>query len=170
MTQIKDYNLVFQTAIAPALNIVPFQNIILDYGWRRVSSEEMRFEQRQATLWLAQNAYQEYLQEAHLAIAMAGTATEQFVGLGKPAITMFGDGPQWTFAFMEAQHRLLGCSVLCKRTPTEVVDAIKSLLDSPQRLQAIFDNGRVRMGNPGAARRIAHHLKTILTVSDTFVS
>ncbi len=170
MTQIKDYNLVFQTAIAPALNIVPFQNIILDYGWRSVSSGEMRFEQRQATLWLAQNAYQEYLQEAHLAIAMAGTATEQFVGLGKPAITMFGDGPQCTFAFMEAQHRLLGCSVLCKRTPTEVVDAIKSLLDSPQRLQAIFDNGRVRMGNPGAARRIADRLKTILTVSDTFVS
>lgn len=162
ITHIKDYNLIFDSAIAPALDIAPFQKIILDRGWQQSSSDKMRFEQRQATLWLAQNAYEEYLQQSHLAIAMAGTATEQFVGLGKPAMTMFGDGPQCTFAFMEAQNRLLGCSVLLQTTPTGVVAAIRSLLDSPQRLQAIFDNGRVRMGNPGAARRIAHHLKNTL--------
>ena len=166
MTHIKDYNLIFYSAIAPALDITPFREIILDRGWQQSSSQKMRFEQRQATLWLAQNAYEEYLQTSHLGIAMAGTATEQFVGLGKPVITMFGNGPQCTFAFMEAQNRLLGCSVLLQTKPTGVVNAIEALLDSPQRLRAIFDNGRVRMGNPGAARRIARHLKTIITVSE----
>lgn len=165
ITHIKEYNLIFYSAIAPALEIAPFQKIVLDRGWRQLSSHKMEFEG--ATLWLAQNAYEEYLQTSHLAIAMAGTATEQFVGLGKPAITMFGDGPQCTFAFIEAQNRLLGCSVLLQRNSTGVVAAIESLLNSPQRLREIFDNGRVRMGNPGAARRIAHHLKTILTASDT---
>lgn len=167
VTHIKEYNLIFLAAIAPALDIAPFQQMVLDRGWHKKSLDKMRFEQRQATLWLAQNAYEEYLQQSDLAIAMAGTATEQVVGLGKPAITIVGNGPQCTFAFMEAQNRLLGCSVLLQTTPTGVVDAIKSLLDSPQRLQAIFDNGRVRMGNPGAARRIARHLKTMLIASET---
>ena len=166
VTQIKEYNLVFYAAIAPALEIEPFRQTLLDRGWHQISASKMRFEQRQATLWLAQNAYEEYLQTSHLGIAMAGTATEQFVGLGKPVITMFGNGPQCTFAFMEAQNRLLGCSVLLQTKPTGVVNAIEALLDSPQRLRAIFDNGRVRMGNPGAARRIARHLKTIITVSE----
>jgi len=39
---------------------------------------------------------------------MAGTATEQFVGLGKPAIAIPGIGPQFTAAFAEAQSRHLG--------------------------------------------------------------
>ncbi|AKV71223.1 hypothetical protein VL20_6511 [Microcystis panniformis FACHB-1757] len=43
---------------------------------------------------------------------MAGTATEQLVGLGKPAITIAGSGPQFTPHFAKLQQRLLGCSIL----------------------------------------------------------
>jgi uncharacterized protein (TIGR03492 family) len=170
IAELTESNLIFYTAIACTLDLTLLQQYLRDRGWQlaentAVSSFQlnpMRFQQRKATLWLAQNAYEEYSQKADLAIAMAGTATEQFVGLGKPAITMPGEGPQCTFAFMEAQSRLLGCSVLLRETPTEVIQAIKSLLDYPATLQAIADNGKARMGNSGAAQRIAEHLSTTL--------
>lgn len=44
-------------------------------------------------------------------LAMAGTATEQLVGLGKPVFAVPGQGPQFNFRFAEAQQRLLGPSV-----------------------------------------------------------
>lgn len=165
MKQLREYNLTFYAAIAPSLEITPFQESLLANGCQLQSISDsnfkMTFGQRQATLWLAQNAYEAYLQSANIAIAMAGTATEQFVGLGKPAIIMSGEGPQCTSAFIEAQSRLLGCSVL-QETPNTVVSAIRSLLNSPHQLSAIAKNGSARMGNPGAAQRIAHHLKTTL--------
>ena len=160
----KEYRLIFYAAIAPALEMSFFQESLIAHGWQTElsTSEKVIFHQRQATLWLAQNAYQKYLQESYLAIAMAGTATEQFVGLGKPAVIMPGEGPQCTLAFMEAQSRLLGCSVLLRETPAQVVAAIESLLDRPQKLEKIAQNGKARMGNPGAATRIAEHLTTHL--------
>ncbi len=86
---------------------------------------------------------------------MAGTATEQFVGLGKPAIGIPGNGPQFTPAFAEAYTRLLGPSFILVDRPTRVADVVQSLLRDPDRLQLIAKNGRHRLGEPGAASRIA---------------
>ena len=44
---------------------------------------------------------------------MAGTASEQAIGLGKPVIQIEGKGPQFTKSFAEAQRRLLGKYVFC---------------------------------------------------------
>lgn len=163
IAELPSSNLIFYAAIAPALKLNLFQQSLKENGWQlEAESGQKQYRQGKATLWLGQNAYETYLQKADIAIAMAGTATEQFVGLGKPAITMPGTGPQCTFAFMEAQSRLLGCSVLLQETPMQVGKQIKSLLNSPELLQAIADNGKARMGYPGAAQRIAHHLQTTL--------
>ena len=56
---------------------------------------------------------------------MAGTATEQFVGLGKPAIAIPGNGPQFTPAFAEAQSRLLGGSLILVKRPSQVGAAVE---------------------------------------------
>jgi uncharacterized protein (TIGR03492 family) len=175
IAELTEFKLIFLTAIAPAIDLTLLQQSLIVCGWQleaTINQEQnktaasdlvkMRFQQGKATLWLAQNAYEEYSQTANLAIAMAGTATEQFVGLGKPVITMPGSGPQCTFAFMEAQNRLLGGSILLRETPTQVVQAIKLLLNSPKLLQAIADNGKARIGNSGASQRIAAHLQTTL--------
>jgi uncharacterized protein (TIGR03492 family) len=185
IAELTEFNLILYTAIAPSIDLTLLQQSLIVCGWELeetlnkeqnqtavscpfpVSSEvavpiEVRFRRGKATLWLAQNAYEEYSRAANLAIAMAGTATEQFVGLGKPVITMPGSGPQCTFAFMEAQSRLLGYSILLRETPTQVLQAVKLLLDSPELLQAIADNGKARMGNSGASQRIAAHLQTTL--------
>ena len=96
-----------------------------------------------------------------MAIATAGTATEQFVGLGKPVITIPGNGPQFTLTFALNQTRLLGPSVIMVKSPELVADTMVSLLNDAQRLELIAANGRQRMGLPGASARIAHCLRSI---------
>jgi len=118
-------------------------------------SDTLTFTQKNALVVLTQHAYNDCLHLAEVAIAMAGTATEQFVGLGKPAITIPGKGPQFNYAFAEAQSRHLGASVIIVEQPTQVADAVKSLLSDSDRLKVIAENGFRRMGKPGAARRIA---------------
>lgn len=166
LTKMTQYKLSFEAAIAPGIDINQLVEKLLAAGWeKQAHSQKMLFAYQEANLWLRQNAYESCLEEADIAIAMAGTATEQFVGLGKPAITMSGTGAQCTPAFMEAQSRLLGCSILWVQHPDEVADAIEHLLSSPALQQQIYDNGRARMGTPGAAARIARHLKTTLLKS-----
>ncbi|MEM9771376.1 MAG: lipid-A-disaccharide synthase-related protein [Cyanobacteria bacterium P01_D01_bin.73] len=101
--------------------------------------------------------YQQAL-DTHLGLAMAGTATEQLVGLGRPVITLAGQGPQFTPAFAEAQTRLLGPSIFLAEDTKDGVDKVRSLLQNPQQWSAIARNGRDRLGVPGAANRIAKHL------------
>jgi uncharacterized protein (TIGR03492 family) len=122
----------------------------------------LTFKQKNAYFILSQNAYNDCLHLGDMAIAMAGTATEQFVGLGKPAITIPGGGPQFTYAFAEAQSRLLGASVILVEEPVEVASAVRSLLSNPDTLQAIAENGIRRMGKPGASQRIAEYLMELL--------
>jgi len=166
--------LLFLAAIAPSLNNKAFQDQLSAQGWQLVASDNLSmqnqnddkvfWQKEDATLCLTQNSYGVCLQQADFAIAMAGTATEQFVGLGKPAIIMPGEGPQCTYAFIEAQTRLLGCSVTLVHNPQEVGKAISDLLNDPQKLPEISRNGKIRMGSPGAAKRIALKLQETLFI------
>ena len=188
-----DRKLLFLAAISPELNLEALRPIVESFGWRQEgeirtqrregsilrppvsSAEEIRkespnlqlpltFVQRNATMILSQQSFNDYLYEADLAIAMAGTATEQFVGLGKPAIAIPGSGPQFTPAFAEAQSRLLGPSLILVKHPAEVADAVQFLFRDPDRLQLIADNGLRRMGEPGASARIAEYLLDRLVI------
>ena len=164
--------ILFFGAIAPGLKLEPFAQYLLTQSWQQISSDSMKtyiqdegaitFTKQNATLWLTQNAYRECLTIADIAIAMAGTATEQFVGLGKPVITMPGKGPQFTYAFAEAQTRLLGCSVILVEQLEKVNNTMKAILDNPEQRQHIAVNGKQRMGNAGAAFRIAQNLREII--------
>ena len=165
-----DRRIVFLGAIAPGLELDPLQKELDTYGWRiqpgSLSSgvhpiddpEAIVFGQSNGTLVLSQNTFAQCLRQADFALAMAGTATEQFVGLGKPAIALPGRGPQFTPAFAEAQSRHLGSSLILVKHPDRVADTIGQILRDPDRLQLIADNGRRRMGTPGASRRIAECL------------
>lgn len=160
------HSLLFLGAIAPGLAFEPLKTVLEQQNWHWHSAEAWEepwsspqlFTCGQATLILTQNAFNDCLHQADFAIATAGTATEQFVGLGKPAITLPGKGPQFTPAFAEAQSRLLGPSVILVRRPTQAADSLKILLRDPDQLHLIAENGRQRMGTPGAAQRIAEHL------------
>lgn len=179
-----DRKLLFFGAISPQLNLEALRSSLEFFGWRQegetrtqrregsilrppVSSAQeiqkespnlllpLTFVQRNATMILTQQSFNDCLYEADLAIAMAGTATEQFVGLGKPAIAIPGNGPQFTPVFAEAQSRLLGPSLILVKHPAEVAGTVQSLFRDPDRLQLIAENGWRRMGESGASARIA---------------
>ncbi len=154
--------LMLLAAIAPTLEEQILHQSLIKYRWQAINDMTyvVGVGAKQATLIMAENRFAEFLHRADLAIAMAGTATEQFIGLGKPAVIIPGDGPQFTPAFAEAQTRLLGTSVTLA-TVSQVAPAIQALLQNPDRLQLIAANGTRRMGEPGAARRIAQHLLTL---------
>jgi uncharacterized protein (TIGR03492 family) len=114
------------------------------------------------TIAISTQSGREFMQLGDCAIAMAGTATEQFISLGKPAVIIPGTGPQFTPAFAEAQTRLLGESVILVPQPQNVGVEIQQLLQQPARLQSIAQNGLLRMGKPGAARRIAACLMEVM--------
>ncbi len=142
-------------AIAPSLNQAAFKDTLLDGGWQPVAGQSLRFGRHNGSLVLSPNRFAECLHLADAVIATAGTATEQAVGLGKPVFTLPGPGPQFTYAFAEAQQRLLGPSIILVRQPTEVGAAMRQCLEDSDRLQAIAENGRRRMGQAGAARQMA---------------
>ncbi|MEH2266185.1 lipid-A-disaccharide synthase-related protein [Nostoc sp.] len=158
---------VFLGAIAPGLDSNILSQSVQSQGWQIQSACPIKlsdpniltFKQRNAYLLLTQKAYNDCLHLGDLAIAMAGTATEQFIGLGKPAIAFPGNGPQYNPAFAEAQSRLLGSSLILIEQPTEVAKVVQSLFKDPDILQIIAENGGRRMGKSGAARRIADCLQ-----------
>jgi uncharacterized protein (TIGR03492 family) len=152
------YQLLFLAAIAPQLGRDSLQPSLEAGGWRRAASHpshsaDLWFEQYRGRL-IVTSAFNDCLHQADLALAMTGTGTEQFVGLGKPALSLTGAGPQFTPRFAEAQTRLLGASITLVE-PEGLVKAVELLLSDPDRLQIIRANGRRRMGSSGAAARIA---------------
>ncbi|MGK7882036.1 MAG: lipid-A-disaccharide synthase-related protein [Crocosphaera sp.] len=158
-------SLLFLAAITPSFNSIPFQEDLIDKSWQKEAKntynlsipdeQAILFTQGETSLILTQQAYQTCLQLSHVGIAMAGTATEQFVGLGKPVISFPGNGPQFTKKFAQNQTRLLGCSVTLVDTPQQVGDTLTQLIKNPQQLENIANNGQKRLGKPGAAQRIA---------------
>jgi len=139
--------IVFLGAIAPSLDLTKFKTTLPSQNARLILT----------------NAYNDCLAKSDIAIATAGTATEQFVGLGKPAITLPGNGPQFTQAFATVQAKMLGPSVVMVQKQDEVGSAIAQIINNPTRLQQIRQNGKQRMGDPGAGQRIAHQLLQAMT-------
>ncbi len=88
-------------------------------------------------------------------LATAGTATEQLVGLGIPAISIPGDGPQFKAGFARRQSRLLGGAVLPCRNPGQAAEQLLVLLNDPALRQRLGRTGRARMGPPGGSARLA---------------
>jgi uncharacterized protein (TIGR03492 family) len=157
--------LVFLGAIYKSLDSNVLISTLTSQGWRQTSLEELpfkffdtnalTFKQKKAYLVLTQNAYNDCLHMGDIAIATAGTATEQFIGLGKPAFIIPGNGPQFTFGFAEAQSRLLGDSVILVEQAANIGQEVQKLLANPDKLHLIAKNGLRRMGSAGAAQRIA---------------
>jgi len=161
----------FLAAIAPSLSLDSFQSRLIEEQWQTISlnsvdipiddPQAISFEKDNTKLFLSQHAYGDCLNISDIAIAMAGTATEQFVGLGKPVFSLSGEGPQFTSNFAKRQTYLLGESVIFVNNVREIGKELNSILNSPEKLQAIAENGKKRLGEPGAAARIANCLRDI---------
>ncbi len=154
----------FLTALSGDLDRTLIHNALIQNNWKQTDNpDQYSRPDRPHLLTLGIAKFSEYAYASDLAIAMAGTATEQFIGLGKPAITLPGQGPQFTPTFAEAQTRLLGRSIIYVQDMNQLAPTLRQLLQDSERLTAIAHNGPQRMGKPGAADRIAHKLTQILS-------
>ena len=150
------HNVHFLVAIAPDLDLEIIGQSILQKGWLRL--DETTFKVQNARLILLKEGFGDCLHQCHLGLAMAGTATEQLVGLGKPVITIAGNGPQFTRKFAEEQADLLGCSINLIDKPAQVADVLHEILQDSDYFQEVVRNGEERMGQSGASERIAKYM------------
>ncbi|MEA5463991.1 lipid-A-disaccharide synthase-related protein [Leptothoe sp. PORK10 BA2] len=109
------------------------------------------------------DAFNDIVCQTTLVLGMAGLAVDQAMAIGKPILQIPGAGPQFTYAFAEAQDRLLGLSVKTigtePATPAILKEAAQYAVDIIQDeayLQACIANGQDRFGPFGASYRIAH--------------
>ncbi|MGB7084527.1 MAG: lipid-A-disaccharide synthase-related protein, partial [Phormidesmis sp.] len=113
------------------------------------------------------DAFNDIICRTTLVVGMAGLAVDQAMAIGKPIVQIAGEGPQFTYAFAEAQDRLLGLSVQTIGTQAatpEILQAaaqcVVKTLDDKVYLQQCIENGRQRFGPFGASARIANLILT----------
>ena len=103
---------------------------------------------------------------AEVGLATAGTATEQLVGLGIPALSLPGKGPQFTQGFAQRQSRLLGGSVKPCRSAEELRWRLAALLKDGGLRDQLGAIGRQRMGTAGGSSELARLVSERL-IADT---
>ena len=104
---------------------------------------------------LGRNRFNQWVGWAEVGLATAGTATEQLVGLGIPALSLPGPGPQFQLPFARRQSRLLGGAVHPCTTGAELRERLQALLSRPELRQKLAAIGRSRMGRAGGSARLA---------------
>lgn len=99
------------------------------------------------------------LRRSALVLGQAGTANEAAAAAGVPVVA-FDDAherkPMW---YRRRQRGLLGDALaVLPAQVDEAVEGIRALLNDPPALARMGATGRARMGEPGAARRIAERI------------
>lgn len=158
----------FRAALVPSMMSPEILHAIaLRHNWSFTSPNKLIHDELEVTCY--SNAFADILHNCNLVVGMAGTAVEQSVGLGKPVIQILGQGPQFTYAFAEAQMRLLGKSVqTIGKTPAtldilkEAAHKIKMTLEDTDYLHACQENGIERVGLKGGAAKIATHIARLI--------
>ena len=153
VTRLPGQPLRIQAALVSSLTAEAVEAMAAPLGWQLDPSRSLlRLGPWQVELGWGQFAAT--LNRADLALASAGTASEQAVGLGKPVLQLCGRGPQFTATFAEAQRRLLGPGVSCatgKPGSSAVLQATAEL--AAQQLAALAD--------PEAGTRWRHQLAAL---------
>ena len=122
------------------------------------------------TINLNWNLFDEILFKSKFVISMAGTASEQAIGLAKPVIQIEGNGPQFTKSFAEAQRRLLGRYVFCSTNYINKKDQINQTINlilkvmyliklDKMFLISCIDNANLRIGQSNSCIKITNDIK-----------
>jgi uncharacterized protein (TIGR03492 family) len=106
---------------------------------------------------VSQGWFGDVLNVSDIVIGLSGTGNEQAAGLGRPVVTFPTDGPQFSLKFAEAQKRLLGEAVafVKSRDVRDIASEVMSILGDSMRIARMRKAGYARMGEQGAAARIA---------------
>ena len=155
----------FQAALVRELPAAAVEALALSRGWSLSSStsRSLWLKRQGLVLQCCWGQFATLLPAAQVVVSMAGTASEQAVGLGKPVLQLAGHGPQFTVGFAEAQRRLLGPAVHCAKgdvdDPNTLIasaELLEQLLQLPEAtLQQLREEGDQRLGQAGGTQRMA---------------
>jgi len=159
----------FRAALVPSIKEENLQALAQKMGWHYHGSGKLVNPAENLRVICYWDAFADILQQCDLALGMAGTAVEQAVGLGKPVVQIPGAGPQFTYAFAEAQMRLLGSSVkTIGKSPNDdslfenVAENIDKILDDSDYLETCLQNGKQRVGDAGGSVGIARGILELI--------
>ena len=153
----------FRAALVPTL-MAEVSTIAAEMGWQYDAGRLVYALENgvAAEIRCYDDAFNDIVCNTTLVIGMAGLAVDQAVAIGKPVIQIPGEGPQFTYAFAEAQDRLLGLSAQTigtgpadSATLKAAARCLQKTLQDQAYLTACIENGRTRLGTPGASKRIA---------------
>lgn len=157
----------YAVALAGELDAYRFGQKVRYGGWTWQAADEDSKQEiglqgtlhwQERTVFLYKGRFADILHKADAVLGMAGTANEQAVGLGKPVITCAGEGPQFTAAFVTAQRKLLGESVLVTQSaPDALAEGVQRVFRDPELYERMAAVGTERMGETGAANRLARY-------------
>jgi uncharacterized protein (TIGR03492 family) len=158
----------FRAAVTPnlflpdATGISPLQQVAEQRGWTYHPPGYLTHPKEQISVLCFCDAFADILHQCDLVVGMAGTAIEQAVGLGKPIVQIPSAGPQFTYAFAEAQMRLLGLSIQTigtkPATPEIIAEAAETIhrtLEDKEYLERARMSGLERVGGEGGAAAMA---------------
>ncbi|MFH1429378.1 MAG: lipid-A-disaccharide synthase-related protein [Candidatus Margulisiibacteriota bacterium] len=138
---------VFLIAIAPTIDKNKVEHI-MEYSEDVIVSEK----------------FGDVLNWSEVIIGLSGTANEQAVGLGKPVVAFPASGPQTSHYRFRLQRRLLGNGVtlLDHFDPDKTADTVLSILADRHKREEVKKTGLERMGKPGAAKKIASEIHSLI--------
>ena len=158
----------FQAALVRDLPAAAVEALAASRGWalRSSTSRSLWLKRKGLVLQCCWGQFTTLLQSAQVVVSMAGTASEQAVGLGKPVLQLAGHGPQFTVGFAEAQRRLLGPAVHCAEgevdDPATLMassELLVQLLQLPaDELKRYSQEGEQRLGQAGGTERMARKI------------
>lgn len=109
--------------------------------------------------------FNKVLKTSRIIIGSSGTGNEQAAGLGIPVIAFPGRGAQFNSRFAAGQKELLGNALmLLPGDPEAIARQAVSLMKNKKRISAMAKAGKIRMGRPGASKRIAQIIKEGLRI------
>jgi len=153
----------FRAALVPSL-MAEVGPLATEMGWHYDQGRLSRQLDTGATAEILcyDDAFSDIIHHTTLVIGMAGLAVAQSVALGKPVIQIPGHGPQFSYAFAEAENRMLGPSVQTigvgpanEETLKSAAQCLHRTLNDSAYLAKCVEHGRDRLGTPGASTRIA---------------
>ena len=171
----KDFE--FEFALVDALNKKKLLDILKVRKWKYLENFSTQtifvFQFRMITVKFIWNSFERILNDSNLVVSMAGTATEQAIGLIKPVIQLEGEGPQFTKSFAEAQRRLLGKYVFCSTKYFNRQEQIKKTLELLLKviymmrldinfLKKLSHQSKIRLGEKGSSLKIAKDMNSAL--------
>ena len=137
--------------LAPVLESAGFHPLAVPEG----SGAASAWSRGPVRLLLGPHQFAAWAPLAEVGLATAGTATEQLVGLGVPALSLPGPGPQFKAGFARRQSRLLGGAVEPCHSSAELARKLAVLLADAPRRQRLGAIGMGRMGPAGGSERLA---------------